>query len=146
MRFFLSINKYLKLTKYAKYRDSRIVQELFSEKIESLLTELATATTKSDLLMSPTTASTMSVLQGLEISPSKLTFIKKISNEKQHVVFMLWGAYAQKKGSIIDEDKHLVLKAAHPSPFSAYQGFFGCKHFSKANEYLVKHGKKPIEW
>lgn len=72
--------------------------------------------------------------------------IKKISEEHSNLVFMLWGAYAQKKGIIIDGNKHLVLKAPHPSPFSAHSGFFGCKHFSKANEYLLKHGKKPIEW
>jgi uracil-DNA glycosylase len=72
--------------------------------------------------------------------------IKKISDEKEHVVFMLWGAYAQKKGIIINSEKHLVLKSAHPSPFSAHSGFFGCKHFSKANAYLQEHGKKPIDW
>src|SRR5436190_1300929 len=62
--------------------------------------------------------------------------IRKISDEKENVVFLLWGAYAQKKGEIINRDKHLVLMSAHPSPFSADRGFFGCKHFSKANEYL----------
>ena len=72
--------------------------------------------------------------------------IKIISQEKEHVVFMLWGAYAQKKGEIIDKEKHFVLQSAHPSPFSADRGFFGNKHFSKANEYLVKHGLKPIDW
>ncbi|MBX9852622.1 MAG: uracil-DNA glycosylase [Cytophagaceae bacterium] len=72
--------------------------------------------------------------------------IKIISKEKEHVVFMLWGAYAQKKGEIIDKEKHFVLQSAHPSPFSADRGFFGNKHFSKANEYLVKHGLKPIDW
>lgn len=72
--------------------------------------------------------------------------IKTISEEKQHVVFLLWGAYAQKKGEIIDRQKHLVLMSAHPSPFSADRGFFGCKHFSKANEYLRSKGLKEIEW
>ena len=72
--------------------------------------------------------------------------IKKLSDEKKELVFILWGAYAQKKGSIIDETKHLVLKSAHPSPFAANRGFFGNNHFIKANEYLEKHGKKPIEW
>lgn len=72
--------------------------------------------------------------------------IKKISDEKQHVVFLLWGAYAQKKGEIIDRNKHLVLMSAHPSPFSADRGFFGCKHFSKANVYLKSKGLKEIEW
>jgi uracil-DNA glycosylase len=72
--------------------------------------------------------------------------ISKISSEKQHVVFLLWGKYAQQKQELIDETKHLVLKAAHPSPFSAYSGFFGCRHFSKTNEYLVKNGLDPIDW
>jgi uracil-DNA glycosylase len=72
--------------------------------------------------------------------------IKKISEEKVHLVFLLWGAYAQKKGEIIDRNKHLVLMSAHPSPFSADRGFFGCKHFSKANEYLKSKGLKEIDW
>jgi uracil-DNA glycosylase len=72
--------------------------------------------------------------------------IKKISDEKNNVVFLLWGAYAQKKGEIIDRGKHLVLMSAHPSPFSADRGFFGCKHFSKANEYLKKQGLGVIDW
>jgi len=72
--------------------------------------------------------------------------IKHISDEKEHVVFILWGAYAQKKGSVIDTKKHLVLQSAHPSPFSAYNGFFGNKHFSKTNAYLKSVGKKEIEW
>ncbi|MFN6944005.1 MAG: uracil-DNA glycosylase [Cytophagaceae bacterium] len=72
--------------------------------------------------------------------------IKKISDEKEGVVFILWGAYAQKKGEIIDHDKHLVLKAAHPSPFSADRGFHGCSHFSKTNEYLLSRGETSIDW
>jgi uracil-DNA glycosylase len=72
--------------------------------------------------------------------------IKKISDEKQHVVFLLWGAYAQKKGEIIDRSKHFVLMSAHPSPFSADRGFFGNKHFSKTNQYLASKGLKEIEW
>lgn len=74
------------------------------------------------------------------------TVIQKISDEKEHVVFLLWGKYAQDKGSKIDVTKHLVLTAPHPSPFSAHSGFFGCKHFSQTNEYLKKHGKEPVEW
>jgi len=62
------------------------------------------------------------------------------------VVFMLWGSYAQKKGKMIDDQKHLVLKAPHPSPLSAYRGFFGCKHFSQANSYLVDKGKDIVDW
>ena len=72
--------------------------------------------------------------------------IKIISDEKSNVVFLLWGAYAQKKGEVIDRSKHLVLMSAHPSPFSADRGFFGCKHFSKANEYLKSKGLKEIDW
>jgi len=72
--------------------------------------------------------------------------IKKLSEEKEHVVYLLWGAYAQKKGEIIDRNKNLVLMSAHPSPFSADRGFFGCKHFSKTNEYLKSKGLKEIEW
>jgi len=72
--------------------------------------------------------------------------ISKLSEEKRDLVFILWGAYAQKKGLIIDASKHHILKAAHPSPFSAYNGFFGCKHFSKTNEYLKKNGLNEIDW
>lgn len=72
--------------------------------------------------------------------------IKKISAAKQHVVFILWGRFAQEKKSLIDETKHCILKAAHPSPLSAHQGFFGCKHFSKTNEYLVSKGIDPVNW
>lgn len=72
--------------------------------------------------------------------------IKKISQKNEHVVFLLWGSFAGKKSSLIDATKHLILKAPHPSPLSAHRGFFGCKHFSQANDYLEKHGKQPIAW
>jgi uracil-DNA glycosylase len=72
--------------------------------------------------------------------------IKTISEEKENVVFLLWGAYAQKKGEVIDRSKHLVLMSAHPSPFSADRGFFGGKHFSKANQYLKSKGLPEINW
>lgn len=72
--------------------------------------------------------------------------IKVISEEKNNVVFLLWGAYAQKKGEIIDRSKHLVLMSAHPSPFSADRGFFGNRHFSKTNAYLKSKGLKEIDW
>ncbi len=72
--------------------------------------------------------------------------IQKISTDKEHVVFLLWGKYAQDKGAHIDTLKHLVLKAPHPSPFSAYTGFLGCKHFSKTNEYLQQNNLSEIEW
>lgn len=74
------------------------------------------------------------------------TVIKKISEERPHVVFLLWGKFAQEKKILIDEDKHCILKAAHPSPLSAHAGFFGCKHFSKANAYLVSKGIDPVDW
>jgi uracil-DNA glycosylase len=72
--------------------------------------------------------------------------IETINAQRENVVFMLWGSYAQKKGSVIDPQKHLVLKAPHPSPLSAHRGFLGCRHFSQANDYLVQHGESPINW
>lgn len=72
--------------------------------------------------------------------------IRKVSAGKEHIVFLLWGAFAQKKQELIDRSKHLVLTAAHPSPFSADKGFFGCRHFSKANEFLVSKGLPPVDW
>jgi uracil-DNA glycosylase len=72
--------------------------------------------------------------------------IKKISDEKKGIVFLLWGKFAEQKQILIDETKHFVLKAAHPSPFSADKGFFGCKHFSKTNELLAKQGLQVIDW
>ena len=74
------------------------------------------------------------------------TVISKISDEKKGVIFLLWGKFAQEKQSLIDETKHFVLKAAHPSPFSADKGFFGCKHFSKTNELLTDQDLPPINW
>lgn len=72
--------------------------------------------------------------------------IHRLAEEKSNLVFMLWGSYAQKKGDFIDPERHLVLKAPHPSPLSAHRGFLGCRHFSKANEYLSAHGLTPIDW
>ena len=66
--------------------------------------------------------------------------------KREHIVYMLWGSYAQKKAAIVDADKNLILKSLHPSPLSAYRGFFGCKHFSQANKYLESVGQTPIEW
>lgn len=74
------------------------------------------------------------------------SIIKKISDKRENVVFLLWGANARSKRDLIDKEKHLVLECAHPSPLSAYNGFFGCGHFKKANEYLIKMGKQPIDW
>jgi uracil-DNA glycosylase len=72
--------------------------------------------------------------------------VKILSEQKENLVFILWGSYAQKKGSVIDESKHLVIKSVHPSPLSAYSGFFGSKPFSQTNSYLIFSGKDPIEW
>lgn len=95
----------------------------------------------------------LTVRAGEPMSHSKIgwaqftdTVIKTISDKKKHVVFLLWGKFAQEKKVLIDETKHLILKAAHPSPLSAHAGFLGCKHFSKTNEYLGKNGIDPIDW
>lgn len=95
----------------------------------------------------------LTVRAGEPMSHSKIgwaeftdTVIKKISEAKEHVVFMLWGKFAQEKRALIDESKHLVLRSAHPSPLSASFGFFGCRHFSKANAFLMKHGIDPVDW
>jgi len=72
--------------------------------------------------------------------------IAQLSKEREHLVFLLWGSYAQRKGAVIDASKHLVLKSVHPSPLSAYRGFFGNHHFSQANTYLAQHGLSPIDW
>jgi len=72
--------------------------------------------------------------------------IRLLAEEREHLVFILWGAYAQKKGAFIDRNKHLVLTSAHPSPLSAYNGFFGNKHFSQANAYLASYGIEPIDF
>ena len=74
------------------------------------------------------------------------TVISKISGLRQHVVFLLWGKFAQEKQALVDETKNYLLKAAHPSPFSADKGFFGCRHFSRTNEYLVRNGIDPVDW
>ena len=72
--------------------------------------------------------------------------IRALAEGRQHLVFILWGSYAQKKGAFIDTTRHLVLRSVHPSPLSAYHGFFGNHHFSLANHYLVQHGQTPIRW
>lgn len=72
--------------------------------------------------------------------------INTVNQHCSNVVFLLWGAHAQKKGASLDTSKHLVLRAPHPSPLSAHRGFFGCKHFSETNKYLAKNDKSPIDW
>ncbi|HRA10169.1 MAG TPA: uracil-DNA glycosylase [Chitinophagaceae bacterium] len=95
----------------------------------------------------------LTVRAGEPMSHSKIgwsTFtdavIKTISTKKKNIVFLLWGKFAQEKRVLIDESKHCILRSVHPSPLSAYGGFFGCKHFSKTNEYLVSKGIDPIDW
>ena len=72
--------------------------------------------------------------------------IRALNDQRQGIVFLLWGSYAQKKGAFIDQSRHLVLKSVHPSPLSAYRGFLGCKHFSAANQYLQQQGQSGIDW
>jgi uracil-DNA glycosylase len=72
--------------------------------------------------------------------------VEILNEQREHLVFMLWGAYAQRKGAMVDRRRHCVLSAPHPSPLSAHRGFFGCRHFSQANRYLVEHGITPIDW
>ena len=72
--------------------------------------------------------------------------VEVVDRDREHVVFMLWGSYAQRKGEMVSRDKHCVLTAPHPSPLSAHRGFFGCRHFSKANQYLEAHGRIPVNW
>ena len=72
--------------------------------------------------------------------------IARLSAEREHLVFILWGSYAQRKGAVVDTSRHLVLKSAHPSPLSAYRGVVGNHHFTLANDYLIRHGLTPISW
>ncbi len=95
----------------------------------------------------------LSVRAGEPMSHSKIgwaeftdTVIKKIADYKKNIVFLLWGKFAQEKRIMIDEKKHCILRSVHPSPLSAHGGFFGCKHFSKTNEYLISKGIDPIDW
>lgn len=97
--------------------------------------------------------STLTVRQHLPKSHSGIGWeqftdaaVHRLAEERENLVFMLWGSDAIRKGGFIDSSRHLVLTAPHPSPLSAYRGFFGCRHFSKANSYLAAHGKTPINW
>jgi uracil-DNA glycosylase len=82
--------------------------------------------------------------KGWEVYTDKV--IEVLNGKSTPMVFILWGSYAQSKGQIIDRGKHLVLEGPHPSPLSSYRGFFGCKHFSKANEFLIENGQVPVDW
>ncbi len=95
----------------------------------------------------------LTVEQGLPASHQKRgweqftdSVIRELNEHREHIVFMLWGSHAQAKGKEIDRQRHLVLEAPHPSPLSAHRGFLGCRHFSKANAYLVAQGRPPIDW
>lgn len=97
--------------------------------------------------------SVLSVERGKAGSHSKIGWerftdevIQVVNRERESVVFLLWGSYAQAKGQSIDTKRHLILKAPHPSPLSAHRGFFGCRHFSKANAFLQSHSQSPIDW
>jgi uracil-DNA glycosylase len=72
--------------------------------------------------------------------------VTRLNEEREHLVFLLWGSYAQKKGARVDRDRHCVLSSPHPSPLSAHRGFFGCNHFRQANAYLMDNGLEPIDW
>lgn len=82
--------------------------------------------------------------QGWEIFTDRV--IDVVNREREGVVFLLWGSYARKKGAMIDRQRHLVLESPHPSPLSAYRGFFGCRHFSRANDWLQQKGQRPVNW
>jgi uracil-DNA glycosylase len=82
--------------------------------------------------------------QGWEVFTDEI--IQQLNQQREHLVFILWGSYAQKKGAFIDQQKHLVINSPHPSPLSAYRGFFGSKPFSQTNQYLQKHQNQPIDW
>ncbi len=85
--------------------------------------------------------------QGVLLLNSSLTVeAHRLSAGREHLVFMLWGSHAGRKAQMIDSSRHLILQTVHPSPLSAYRGFFGCRHFSRANDYLVSHGITPIQW
>jgi uracil-DNA glycosylase len=95
----------------------------------------------------------LSVRAGEAMSHSRIgwhlftnSIIEKISGQRKNVVFLLWGKFAQEKEALINKTRHCILKAPHPSPLSAYNGFFGCRHFSKANAYLIKNGVDPVNW
>lgn len=97
--------------------------------------------------------SVLTVEQGLAASHQKRGWekftdriIRELNDQREHLVFILWGSYAQKKGEFIDRSRHCVIASPHPSPLSAHRGFFGSKPFSKANAYLLEHGQTPIDW
>ena len=125
------------------------IEKEFSEPMRNRSGDLSRWATQGVLLLNATLtvrAHTAGSHQGKGWEEFTDVAVRALSAEREHLVFMLWGNYAKAKGAHIDRTKHLVLEAAHPSPFSAHSGFFGCNHFKKANEYLLAHGKTPIDW
>lgn len=125
------------------------IESDFGEPVENRSGDLARWAEQGVLLLNATLtvrASLAGSHQGKGWEAFTDAVIAALSEKREHLVFMLWGNYAKAKGAHIDRVKHLVLESAHPSPFSAYNGFFGNKHFSTANTYLEMHGKEPIKW
>lgn len=125
------------------------IEQEYSEPMKNRSGDLSRWATQGVLLLNATLtvkARTAGSHQGKGWEEFTDTAVAALSRERKHLVFMLWGNYAKNKGAHIDRSKHLVLESAHPSPFSAYNGFFGNNHFKKTNEYLVAHNKKPIDW
>jgi uracil-DNA glycosylase len=125
------------------------IESEFGQKIKNRSGDLARWAKQGVLLLNATLtvrASLAGSHQGRGWEEFTDAAINALSREREHVVFMLWGNYAKRKGERIDRTKHLVLESAHPSPFAARSGFFGNGHFKKANEYLIEHGKAPIDW
>ncbi|MES2006749.1 MAG: uracil-DNA glycosylase [Patescibacteria group bacterium] len=125
------------------------IEKEFEKSIETRNGDLSRWATQGVLLLNATLtvkAHSAGSHQGKGWEEFTSAVIKKLSEEREGLVFMLWGNYARAKGAHINREKHLVLESPHPSPFSAYSGFFGNNHFIQANEYLLAHGKKPINW
>ena len=126
-----------------------ICADIYEGADRAMLTDLSRWANQGVLLLN----ATLTVAEGKAGSHQHLGWqtltdqiVATLSAERQQLVFLLWGAHAQKKGILVDRDRHLVLETVHPSPLSAYRGFFGCRHFSRANAYLAAHGKKLITW
>ena len=126
-----------------------IQDDLYADKPQSFSPDLTRWARQGVLLLN----SILTVEAGKALSHQNLGWqeltnqiVETLSRTREHLIFMLWGANARSRSSLIDSSKHLILEAPHPSPLSAYRGFFGCRHFSKANQYLEKYGKSPIKW
>jgi uracil-DNA glycosylase len=126
-----------------------IAQDVYAGSLPTATTDLSRWAEQGVLLLNASltveagNAGSHSTLGWMALTDS---IIASLSDRREHLVFMLWGRFAQSKAELIDGDRHLILEAAHPSPFSAHRGFFGCAHFSKANAYVSAHGEAPIIW